>query len=88
MFAYAYAAKFPAYTATDPQSDYSDQIILYTFTALLAILGYGLLIGYSESSAVTGLVTTLIVVAISVQLSPLLLQFWYCVFNGFKNSTV
>ena len=83
MFAYGYASYFPPYTATNPLNDYSNQILLYTFTALLAILGYGLLIAYSDNSAIAGLVTTLIVVSVSVQLTPLLLQFWYNVFNGF-----
>ncbi|XP_031472927.1 uncharacterized protein LOC116245608 [Nymphaea colorata] len=83
MFAYGYAAYFPNVAATTPQTDFSSQVILYTFTALLAILGYGLLIAYSDNSAVAGLMTTLIVVAISVQSAPLLLQFWNNVFNGF-----
>jgi hypothetical protein len=86
IFAYGYGAYFPSYTTTTPQTDYSDQIILYTFTALLAILGYGLLIAYSDNSAVAGLITTLMVVAISVQLTPLLLRFWASVFNGFTSN--
>lgn len=83
MFAYGFAANFTVTTNTTPLSDHSSAIILYTFTALLAILGYGLLIAYSDNSAVAGLTTTLIVVAVSVQSAPLLLQFWYNVFNGF-----
>lgn len=88
MFAYGYGSAFPSYTATTPQSDYSDLIILYTFTAMLAILGYGLLIAYSDNSAAAGLVTTLIVVGVSVQITPLLLSFWYKVFNGFNGTNV
>jgi hypothetical protein len=88
LFAYGYGSYFTTYTATSPQDDYSSLMILYTFTALLAILGYGLLIAYSDNSAVAGLVTTLIVVAISVQLTPLLLQFWTMVFNGFNGANV
>lgn len=88
MFAYGYGSSFPSYTATNPQSDYSDLIILYTFTAMLAILGYGLLIAYSDNSAAAGLVTTLIVVGVSVQITPLLLSFWYKVFNGFNGTNV
>jgi hypothetical protein len=83
MIAYGYAASYPNYASTTPQTDYSDQMILYTLTAFLAVLGYGLVIAYSDNSAVSGLITTLIVVAVSVQLTPLLLQFWYGVFNGF-----
>lgn len=83
MFAYAYSSYFTTYTATPPASDYSSNLILYTFTALLALLGYGLLIAYSDNSAVAGLTTTLMVVAVSVQAAPMLLQFWYNVFNGF-----
>ncbi len=86
MFAYGYASNFPTFTASNPQTDFSDQILLYTFTALLAILGYGLLIAYSDDSAIAGLVTTLIVVSVSVQITPLLLQFWSSVFNGFGPS--
>jgi hypothetical protein len=55
-------------------------------TAFLAMLGYGLVIASSDGSAITGLATTLIVVAISVQLTPLLLQFWFNVFNGFPQT--
>jgi hypothetical protein len=77
---------FPKYVTPSGQSDYSDQMLLYTLTAFLAILGYGLLIAYSNTSALTGLVTTLIVVGVSVQLSPLLLQFWHSVFNDFNQS--
>lgn len=55
---------------------------------MLAILGYGLLIAYSDNSAAAGLVTTLIVVGVSVQITPLLLSFWYKVFNGFNGSNV
>jgi hypothetical protein len=83
MFAYAYSSYFTTYAATTPASDYSSNLILYTFTALLALLGYGLLIAYSDNSAVAGLTTTLMTVAVSVQAAPMLLQFWYNVFNGF-----
>ena len=71
MFAYGYGSSFSTFTATNPPNDHSYQIILYTFTAILAI---------------GGLTTTLFVVAISVQLSPLLLSFWYKVFSGFDGS--
>lgn len=86
MFAYGYGSSFSTFTATNPPNDQSYQIILYTFTAILAILGYGLIVAYSENSAIGGLTTTLFVVAISVQLSPLLLSFWYKVFSGFDGS--
>jgi hypothetical protein len=88
MFAYGYASYFPVYTVgATPQNDFSSSMILYTFTALLAILGYGLLIAYSDNSAVAGLMTTLIVIAISVQSAPMLLRFWSNVFNGFGPNT-
>lgn len=86
MFAYGFSSTFAPFTATTPQSDFSNQIILYTFTALLAILGYGLLIAYSDNSAVAGLTTTLIVIAVSVQLTPMLLRFWDNAFSGFSGS--
>lgn len=86
MFAYGFAG----FLRNDPTPtiliDYSGVMLLYTFAAMLAILGYGLLIAYSDNSAIAGLTTTLIVVAISVQLTPLLLQFWSSVFNGFGPS--
>ena len=64
-------------------SDQSSQIILYLLPALLAILGWGLIISYSENSAISGLITTLLAVGLSVQLQPLLDIFWKYVFNGF-----
>lgn len=81
--AHGFGASYTSYATTTLQSDYSDLMILYTLTAFLALLGYGLIVAYSGNSAITALVTTLFVVAISVQLTPLLLQFWYNVFNGF-----
>ena len=83
MFAYGFSTKFTMLATTLPQIDYSSEILLYTFTALLAILGYGLLIAYSDNSAIAGFVTTLIVLSISVQGTPLLLQFWKNVFASF-----
>ncbi len=85
-FAHGYGAYYTSYTVTTLQSDYSDLMILYTLTAFLALLGFGLVVAYSGNSAITGLVTTLFVVAISIQLTPLLLQFWSNVFNGFGPS--
>jgi len=83
MFAYGFATKFSILSATLPLGDYSSEILLYTFTALLAILGYGLIIAYSDNSGISSLVTTLIVLGISVQGTPLLLQFWKNVFSSF-----
>ncbi len=83
MFAYAYSSYFLIEPTATIAPDYSTNLILYTFTALLALLGYGLLIAYSDNSAVAGLTTTLIVVAVSVQAAPMLLQFWSNVFNSF-----
>jgi hypothetical protein len=47
MFAYGYGSSFSTFTAINPPNDHSYQIILYTFTAILAILGYGLIVAYS-----------------------------------------
>jgi hypothetical protein len=47
MFAYGYGSSFSTYTSANPPNDQSFQIILYTFTAILAILGYGLIVAYS-----------------------------------------
>lgn len=81
--AHGFVAYYTPYATTTFQSDYSDLMIQYTLTAFLALLGYGLIVAYSGNSAITGLMTTLFVVAISIQLTPLLLQLWYNVFNGF-----
>lgn len=94
MFAYGFGGEFKVESNTVPISsgvaflDHADKFILYSLTALLAILGYGLLIAYSQNSAIGGLTTTLLVVAISVQLSPLLLSFWEQVFAGFGKNAV
>lgn len=92
MFAYGFGGYFtvePLHPTTGNVAaflDQSDRFILYIFTAVLAILGYGLLIGYSQNSAIAGLTTTLIVISITVQLGPLLLSFWDQVFNGFTTA--
>jgi hypothetical protein len=91
MFAYGYGGYFATETPTIQINsgyatlDQADKLILYIFTAILTILGFGLLIAYSQNSAIAGLTTTLIVVSITVQLAPLLLSFWYQVFYGFAN---
>ena len=76
MFAYGFGTKFTTFAVQSPLVDYSSDVLFYTFAALLAILGYGLIISYSENSAISGLTITLIVLSISVQGTPLLLQFW------------
>jgi len=63
--------------------DHSEKVLMYTFTALLAILGYGLMMSYTNYSSISGLATTIIVLSISVQGTPLLLRFWTSVFYGF-----
>jgi hypothetical protein len=89
MFAYGFGGYFltetPTVAITSGRAylDQSDKLILYIFTAILAILGYGLLIAYSQNSAIAGLTTTLIVISITVQLGPLIISFWSQVFNGF-----
>ena len=83
LFAYGYSSKFATVAVASPLIDHSSTLLIYTFTALLAILGYGLLLAYSDNSAVSGLTTTLIVLSLSVQGTPLLLQFWNNVFAGF-----
>jgi hypothetical protein len=94
MFAYGYGGYFKTETPTIAINngyanlDQADKLILYIFTAILAILGFGLLIAYSQNSAIAGLTTTLIVISITVQLAPLLLSFWYQVFNGFASQVV
>ena len=90
MFAYGFGGYFTVETNTTTVGgvtvylDQSNIFILYIFTAILAIIGYGLLIGYSQNSAIAGLTTTLIVISITVQLGPLVLSFWDQVFNGFN----
>lgn len=89
MFAYAYGANFntsSSYISTT--SDNSSYILIYTLGALLAILGWGLIVSYSENSAVAGLTTTLIVVGISVQAQPLLYTFWRYCYTSFTNTPV
>lgn len=92
MFAYGFGSRFfiepstIAVTGGNAYLDHADKIVLYSFTGLLAILGFGLLIAYSQNSAVAGLTTTLIVISITVQLGPLILSFWSQVFNGFSSS--
>ena len=83
LFAYGYGAKMTALATTTPQIDYSTQTFGLFLVALLALLGYGMLLAYSLNSAIAGLLTALLSVTLSVQLTPLLLAFWNDVFYGF-----
>jgi len=54
---------------------------------MLALLGYGLLIAYSKNGVLVGMITTLLVASIVIQLSPLWQKIWYSVFNSFTDNT-
>lgn len=82
MFAYGFGTTINIATTTT--TDGSSLLIFYTLTAILAILGWGLIIAYSENSAVSGLMTTLMTVGLSVQLQPLLIAFWNYAFSSFN----
>ena len=62
--------------------DNTSTFMYYILPAILAILGWGLIIAYSENSAIAGLVTTLVTVGILVQLGPPVLYFWQNLFNN------
>ena len=82
-FVYGFAAQFDTRTSIFPiTQDNSSWVIYYMLAAILAILGWGLIIAYSENSAISGLVTTLLSAGIFVQLGPPLKAFWDHLFNG------
>lgn len=86
MFAYGFGTYFNTTTTANALGFYSDnsyQLIKFIGSAILAIIGWGLIIAYSENSALSSLTITLIVISLTVQLQPLLYAFWiYCLFGG------
>jgi hypothetical protein len=54
------------------------------FTSILALLGYGIIIAHSNHSIISGLMTTMIAAAITIQIAPLLLHFWNNLYAGFS----
>lgn len=81
MFAYGFGTKVATFTSTSV--DFSYLFVAYILPAILAILGWGLIIAYSENSAVSGLTTTLIAVGLGVQLFPIFYIFWSDNFNSY-----
>lgn len=65
-------------------TDNSSYLLMYLLPGILALLGWGLIIAYSEKSAISGLTTTLVSVGITVQLQPPILVFWTYVFDHFQ----
>lgn len=77
MFAYGFGSDFVVGGALFPTtSDNTNSLIYYITSAIMALLGWGLIIAYSENSAISGLTTTLITAGIFVQLAPPLNAFW------------
>jgi hypothetical protein len=84
MFAYGFGTKIDTSLAI-AGTDNSMYLMVYLGASFFAIVGWGLIIGYSENSAVSGLSITLMVIGLTVQLQPLVNAFWkYCftTFNG------
>ena len=82
-FIYGFGSQFDTRAAFYPTTqDNSSIVIYYMLAAILAILGWGLIIAYSENSAISGLVTTLLSVGIFVQLGPPLKAFWSYLYDG------
>lgn len=79
LFAYGFGVHFYVETANDGIA----KLVPYIFVGLFALLGWGLVISYSSGSMVTGLLTTLLVVVVSMQLQPLMSEFWFMCYNGF-----
>ena len=83
MFAYGFGAEFDLSSTRFPStSDNSSHLVLYTLAAVLPLLGWGLILSYSDNSVVSGLVSTLVTAGIYVQLGPLVQAFWSSLFNN------
>lgn len=83
MFAYGFGSQFTIGGTSFPTTnDNTSSLIFYTTSAIMALLGWGLIIAYSENSAISGLTTTLITAGIFVQLIPPLDHFWSFLFNS------
>lgn len=84
MFAYGFGSSLDMTYSKTANSDSSAYLISYILAAILAILGWGLIIAYSENSAVSGLAITLMATGLTVQLQPLTGAFWNYCFMGFN----
>ena len=82
-FAYGFGSQFDTRSTLFPSTqDNSLWVVYYMLAAILAILGWGLIIAYSESSAISGLITTLLSAGIFVHLGPPIKAFWDHVFHN------
>ena len=60
--------------------------MIYQLYAILAILGFGLILSYASNSAGAGLASTLLATGLTVQLQWLCLVLWQWCFYGFNRS--
>lgn len=82
MFAYGFAGSFSF--ETNPSFAAYQEIISVVLLALFVLVGFGLLLSTYRFANWLGTTTAIVVVAISVQLAPLLQKFWFSVFiTGF-----
>ena len=83
MFIYGFGAEFDITTTSFPTNrDNTHALVYYVIAAILPILGWGLIIVYSENSAVAGLITTLLSAGIFVQLAPPIMAFFSYLWNN------
>jgi hypothetical protein len=80
LFPYGFEGK--DYQETSPLFANSVTSFLYFGTLILAVLGYGLILSYYQSSSLTGVFQSLFVVSLTTIFLPPVMQFWYNVYIG------
>lgn len=82
MIAYGLAGSFFVESNADDAT--YNQVFGVVIMALFVLVGFGLVLSYYRFGNWLGMATAIVVVAVSVQLAPLLQKFWFSVFiSGF-----
>lgn len=76
MITHGFRSEF-ATVQTNTATDTRKLLIPYILSAFMAILGYGLVISFSSNGSIVGMYMTLLVVAITAQLSSLLQELFF-----------
>lgn len=82
MIAYGLAGSFFVEANSDDAT--YNQVFAIVIMALFVLVGFGLVLSYYRFGNWLGMATSILVVAVSVQLAPLIQKFWFSVFiSGF-----
>lgn len=85
MFAYGFGSS--SFYSTDNPTLIDTQINVQTMLSILTLLGFGLILSSCRDSMLGGFVSTLLAVAVTLQLAPIWLKIWYLALIGDEEST-